>query len=384
MSNIGINGHIVTPSKVIENGTLVIKNDRIINILTPKVLRPSFDCTYDFRGKYLYPGLIDLHLHGVLGEDTTDGNEAGLSTIRSYCASCGVTGFLATTVTEDRSRLTRALEAVMKLRNTQRPGATILGVHLEGPYLSVGRRGAHNTKFLRSPDISEMAEYISLGHGLIKRVTLAPELPGSLDLIRFLSDQSICISLGHSEADQETCFQAFQNGARLVTHLFNGMDPLHHRKPNLLSFALGCDEIAVEIIADMIHVRPEIIQIALRCKDEDHFIAVSDAVRPTGLKDGEYEFGGEQMIVQNGIARMKSTMSLAGSTSPLNKCLYNLRSHFQLSHPRLSKIGSLIPAQLIQMDDHLGSLEINKIADVAVFDDQFNCHAAFVSGVKIF
>ena len=130
----------------------------------------------------------------------------------------------------------------------------------------------------------------------------------------------------------------------MVTHLFNGMDPLNHRNPNLLSFAIGYDDTAVEIIANMIYLHPEIIKITLKCKDENHFIAVSDAVRPTGFSDGEYEFGGEQMIVQDGIARMKSTMSLAGSTSPLNRCLSHLRFHFQLSHQRLAKIGSLIPA----------------------------------------
>ena len=383
MDLIGISGIIVTPSMLIENSTLVMEGNRIVGIVKPEEPLPKLEARYDFPGQYLYPGLIDLHLHGVLGEDTTDGTENGLMRIAQYCATCGVTGFLATTVSEGRTRLRKAIEAVSKLDRDQSRGATILGVHLEGPYLSEGRRGAHNIRNLRSPDLSEMEGFMEISPGLIKRVTLAPELPNSLELIEYLSKRGVCVSLGHSQADQNTCYQAFRKGARLVTHLFNGMDPLHQRNPNLLSFALGCDDIAVEIITDMIHIRPEIITIILKCKDENHLIAVSDAVRPTGFSDGEYEFGGEQMIVREGIARMKSTMSLAGSTSPLNRCLSNLRSHFQLSHHRLAKIGSLIPAGLIGMDDRRGSLEINKIADIAVFDDQFNCLATFVSGKKI-
>ena len=382
MSLIGILGNIVTPSMVIENSILMIEGQWITGIIRPGELAPEFEIRYDYPGMFIYPGLIDLHIHGALGQDATDGEEIGLQKIAEYCASCGVTGFLATTVSESHLRLKKAIETISRLNPKIYQGARILGIHLEGPYLAEGRRGAHNTKNLRIPDFAEMEEFISLAPGLIKRVTLAPELPGSLKLIEYLSQQGICVSLGHSQADQKTCYEAYCKGARLVTHLFNGMDPLNHRKPNLLSFALSYENITVEMITDKIHVYPEIMKIALKCKDEDHFIAVSDAVRPTGFSDGEYEFGGESMIVKNGIARMKSTMSLAGSTSPLNRCLYNLRSEFQLPHPRLAKIGSLIPAQLIQIDRQIGSLEINKKANIAIFDEQFNCCATFISGEK--
>lgn len=382
MSRIGIFGNIVTPQSVINNSTLLIEEKRIVGINRSNEPELKVDTKYDFSGKYIYPGLIDLHLHGALGQDVTDGDFNGLKEITKYFAKCGVTGFLATTVSESYSRLKKAIETVSKFRNDHTSHSQILGIHLEGPYLSEGRRGAHTTKNIRMPNLIEMEEFLNINPGLIKRVTLAPELPGSLELIEFLSKQGVCVSLGHSQADQETCYLAYRKGARLVTHLFNGMDPLNHRKPNLLSFALGFEDITVELIADMIHVHPDIIKIALKCKDEDHFIAVSDAVRPTGFQDGEYEFGGELMVVENGIARMKSTMSLAGSTTSLNRCLANLRSHFQISHQRLAQIGSLIPAQLIGMEHQIGSLEINKNADIAVFDDELNCYAAFIHGEK--
>ncbi|NLJ50000.1 MAG: N-acetylglucosamine-6-phosphate deacetylase [Candidatus Atribacteria bacterium] len=384
MSRIGIVGNIVTPHRLIENATLLVEGKKIVGINESKESELKVDKKCDFTGKFIYPGLIDLHLHGALGHDTTDGDLNGLKEMTKYFATCGVTGFLATTVSESYSRLKKAIEIVSQFRNEHHISyAQILGIHLEGPYLSEGRRGAHNVKNLRAPNLSEMEEFLSIDPGLIKRVTLAPELPGSLELIEFLSKQDVCVSLGHSQADQETCYLAYCKGAHLITHLFNGMDPLNHRKPNLLSFALGFDDITVELIADMIHVHPDIMKIALKCKDEDHFIAVSDAVRPTGFRDGEYEFGGELMIVENGIARMKSTMSLAGSTTPLNRCLANLRSHFQISHSRLAQIGSLIPAQLIGMEHQIGSLEINKNADIVIFDDELNCHATFIHGEKI-
>jgi len=384
MDVIGIYGNIVTPSQVIEDSTVIIVGNKITQIVKRNEPLPPIDARYDFSGKYIYPGLIDLHVHGALGQDATDGEIDGLKEMSQYFVRCGVTGLLATTVSESHSRLKKALEVAAKFNQIPSQGARFLGIHLEGPYLSEGRRGAHNAKNLRLPDFSEMEELLNICPNFVKRVTLAPELPQSLKLIEFLSKNGVCVSLGHSQADQETCYQAFRKGARLVTHLFNGMDPLHHRKPNLLSFALGFNEITVELIADMIHVHPDIIKVALNCKDEDHFIAVSDAIRATGFPDGEFEFGGEMMVVENGIARMKSTLSLAGSTSPLNRCLSNLHSHFQLSHPRLSKIGSLIPARLIQMDQQLGSIEINKKGDIAIFDEQLNCHATFIEGVKIF
>jgi N-acetylglucosamine-6-phosphate deacetylase len=384
MDVIGIYGNIVTPTQVIENSTLIIDGNKITQIVKRNEPLPPIDTRYDFSGKYIYPGLIDLHVHGALGQDATDGEIDGLKKMSQYFVRCGVTRLLATTVSESYLRIKKAIKVAAKFNQIQSQGARFLGIHLEGPYLSEGRRGAHNANNLRLPDFSEMKELLNICPNLVKRVTLAPELPQSLKLIEFLSKNGVCVSLGHSQADQETCYQAFRNGARLVTHLFNGMDPLHHRKPNLLSFALGFNEITVELIADMIHVHPDIIKVALKCKDEDHFIAVSDAVRPTGFPDGEYELGGEMMVVENGIARMKSTLSLAGSTSPLNRCLSILRSHFQLSHPRLSKIGSLIPARLIQMDQQLGSIEINKNGDIAIFDEQLNCHATFIEGVKIF
>ncbi|MCX6090264.1 MAG: N-acetylglucosamine-6-phosphate deacetylase, partial [Candidatus Atribacteria bacterium] len=324
MNECGVRGRVVTSSGVLENGTLVIENGRIVNIDPEPVPPQAFHRFYDFSGKCLFPGLIDLHTHGVLGEDVTDGKVPALRSISQYLFSCGVTGFLATTMTESRERLLRAIEAVVRFQKEPGSGASILGIHLEGPYLCFNRRGAHNARYLRQPDREEMEQFVTAGEGLVKRVTIAPELDGSLKIIRWCTDQGICVSLGHSEADQETCFQAFQQGARLVTHLFNGMDPLHHRKPNLLSFALGFEEIAVELIADFIHVRPEVIEIVLKCKDPDHFLPVSDAVRPTGLTDGRYEFGGEMMEMKNGIARMELTGSLAGSTSPINRGLAHL------------------------------------------------------------
>ncbi|WP_369017609.1 N-acetylglucosamine-6-phosphate deacetylase [Thermatribacter velox] len=372
-------GQLVTPYGVFK-GSLLIKGDIIEDVHIGDVFSKECEGVFDFGDAYLFPGLIDLHIHGAVGEDFMDGSPEGIERITTFLLQHGVTRFLATTLTESKERTERAIEAIVSCKKLF---PSILGIHLEGPYLSPERRGAQNASFLRKPDLNEIKEFIALGEGLIKRVTIAPELDNALDIVEYLASQDILVSLGHSTADYRISFQAFLKGARLVTHLFNGMDPLHHRSPNLLAFALGFEGICVEMIADLIHVSPEIMKIALLCK-RNRLILISDAIRATGLQDGMYEMGGEMMEMKDGIARMVSTGSLAGSTLTLDQALYNLKQLFDLSLPELARMASLLPAKLLKIDDRLGSLEKNKIADIVVFDENFRVQGVFLAGEKIF
>ncbi|MBC7218005.1 MAG: amidohydrolase family protein, partial [Candidatus Caldatribacterium sp.] len=235
--------------------------------------------------------------------------------------------------------------------------------------------------FVRLPDVREMEEFLEAGNGLIKRVTIAPEIEGALELIGYLASLGVLVSLGHSEADYATSLRAYLLGARLVTHVFNGMEPLHHRKPNLLAFALGFEGIWVEVIADGVHIAPEILQILLGCKAH-RTIVVSDAVRATGMEDGVYELGGEAIKVERGIARVLSSGNLAGSTVSLRGALLNLLRAFGFSLPYLASLGSLYPAELLGIDDTLGSLERGKKADIVVFDEAFNVKGVFLNGER--
>jgi len=378
-----ITGDIVTPYRVIPQGTLFLQEDRIGRVCGPDETVPAGE-RHSFPGSFLFPGLIDLHIHGVLGEDSTDGRAEGLEIIRSFLLTCGVTTFLPTTMTERREAILNAFRTLREVLGKQTKGSRMPGLHLEGPYLSMNRRGAHNPRYLRKPDRKEIDDFCETGEGLFARMTIAPELPGALELIDVLTRRGVMVSLGHTEADYQTARKAFYCGARLVTHVFNAMDPLHHRQANFLSFALGFPEIAVELIADGVHVTPEVMRLVLQLKNQDNLVLVSDAVRAAGLGDGDYTLGGQDMKVSGGIARIPFTDSLAGSTTPLNQMLRGIRDVFELSLSTLARMGSLVPARLLGIDDCYGSLERGKLADIAVFDRDFHCKAVFLGGEPVF
>jgi len=374
----GIKGKVVTPGEVIP-GMVVVRESRIEGIF-PHPGNEDLEVVYDFKDSFIFPGLVDLHLHGLQGEDVTEGGVKSIQKISALLPSFGVTSFLPTTLTADLATLFKIIEETKSEIMASREGARVLGLHLEGPYLSLGRRGAHDPTYLRKPHEEEIKSLIQKGEGVIKRITIAPELPGALEAIEYLAQNGILISLGHSEADYETSKRAWERGAKMVTHLFNGMDPLHHRQPNLLAFALGNDEIYAEIIADKIHVKPEVIKIALKCKAPDHLCIVSDALKVSNLPEGVYELSGQKAEVREGMAYLPSG-TLAGSTFLLPQMLYNLRELFSISLPELAKMASFIPAQLVGKEKELGSIEKGKIADIVVFDNHFQVEAVFINGV---
>ncbi|HSV30478.1 MAG TPA: N-acetylglucosamine-6-phosphate deacetylase [Atribacteraceae bacterium] len=378
-----ITGNIVTPYRVISQGTLFLRGDRIERVCGPGEELPKGEC-FAFPGHFLFPGLIDLHIHGVLGEDSTDGRADGLEIIRSYLMTCGVTTFLPTTMSERREAVLGAFRTLREVLDSKTKGPRLPGLHLEGPYLSMNRRGAHNPQYLRNPDWGEIDDFFKEGESLFARMTIAPELPGALEAIDVLTRRGVLISLGHTEADYQTSQKAFYRGARLVTHVFNAMDPLHHRQANFLSFALGFPEIAVELIADGVHVVREVMQLVLKLKNQDNLVLVSDAVRAAGLGDGDYTLGGQAMKVSGGIARIPFTDSLAGSTTSLNQMLRGIREAFDVSFPDLARMGSLVPARLLGIDDRFGGLERGKVADIAVFDKDFHCQAVFLGGEPLY
>lgn len=381
-----IKGCLVTSYGLLQGGALLIEGKRVKEVILPEDV-PSFVVGkgrelpfLDFGDCYILPGLIDLHVHGASGFDFMDGNSESVLRITNFLLREGITRFLATTLTEGRNRILKAIEAIV---GVARSSPSILGIHLEGPYLSYSRRGAHNPLFLRRPVLREIEGFLEAGGGLIRRVTIAPELEGSMEAIACLSSQGVLVSLGHSEADYATSIRAFLQGARLVTHVFNGMDPLHHRTPNLLSFALGFGEIFLELVADGVHVAPEIMRIVLACKPDKTVIA-SDMIRATGMEDGVYEMGEEEIEIRGGVARLVSSGSLAGSTVSLKHALLNLRKIFELPLPQLAWMGSLLPARLLGMEGNLGSLERGKIADIVVLDKDFVVKAVFVDGQEVY
>jgi N-acetylglucosamine-6-phosphate deacetylase len=262
-------------------------------------------------------GLVDIHFHGQAGYDVMSENPEDILGLSLHLKAQGLAGFLATFVSSSKEDFIRSLETVKKIQGREK-GAKILGVHLEGPFLHADRKGAHNPKHLRPPDLAEIKEWIAAGEGIVKLVTIAPELPGAHDAVRFLVKKGVRVSMGHSTATFEQAAEAKKVGVRSVTHLFNAMNPLHHRTPGLPGFALVDDDLYTEIIADGVHVSDEIVRLVLRSRPKKKIILISDGLFITKRKDtSDIQLGGLTVrTFPDGSLRLPDG-TLAGSNSTL-------------------------------------------------------------------
>lgn len=304
----------------------------------------------DLKGQTVIPGLIDIHTHGAVGIDTMDGEN--IENISEYLLKNGITSWLPTTMTVDMEDIKRVTDTIPETK-----GAKILGYHLEGPYISKNRKGAQNEKYIKNPDITE---FESLKN--IKMVTIAPELPGSME---FIQNCKAVVSIGHTDSDYETTINAIKNGAKCLTHTFNAMPPLNHRNPGPIGAAID-ENIYVQVICDGLHIHKSVIKMLYRTFGADRMILISDSMRATGLSDGEYEFGGQMIDVKNGIARTKDG-ALAGSTSNLRTCVKKA-IEFGIPKDDAIKMASETPAKLLGIKK--GKIAVGYDADFVVVDDE--------------
>ncbi len=331
----------------------------------------------DAGGCYLIPGLVDIHTHGAMGEDFSDGKAEGLPTLSKYYAAHGVTSYLATTMTLKEPVLADAMHAI---RDAKRPenGAKCAGVHLEGPFLGYAKRGAQAAENLHKPDPEMFARLNEESGGMVKLVTVACEEEGGLEFIRKVSP--VCtVSLGHSSADYDTALEGFAAGATHATHLFNGMDPIHHRKPGIIgaTFHAGA---SVELICDGLHIHPEVIRMVHRLYGENLNL-ISDSLRCAGMPDGDYELGGQPITVKNGKATLSGTDTLAGSSISMLDALRNV-VRFGLSLPDAVYAASTAPAKAARLTD-IGELAVGKRADFLLLDKDLELKAVYIDGKKL-
>lgn len=332
----------------------------------------------DAGGCYVIPGLVDIHTHGAVGEDASDGSAEGLAVMSRHYARGGVTSFCPTTATVSEAVLTKAMEAIGRF---ERPanGAKVVGVHLEGPFLCYTKRGAQAAEHLRKPDTEIFRRLNEVSGGLVKLVTVAPEEPGALEFIREIS--KICtVSLGHTAADYGTAMAAFEAGAAHVTHLYNGMPSLHHREPGVIAAAADAGA-TVELITDGLHIHPAVVRLTHRLFGED-LVLISDSLRCAGMPDGEYELGGQPVTMKGGKATLTGTDTLAGSSIHL---MEGLRRAVSFGVPLEAAVTAvtLTPAKAIRVDGEIGSLDVGKWADLVVLDDQLNVKAIYINGKNI-
>lgn len=366
------NARLCTTGRAIPCGWLVVEGGVIADLGegTPAGKAPppgrASDATFDLQGHILAPGLIDLHAHGALGHDTMDATPESLREMARFYARHGVTSFLATTMAASRDALLVALRNICAVQAEGTGGAALLGAHLEGPYLNMARRGAQAPEQVRGVDPAEYTLLLECG---VRLLTLSPELVGSQQLIREAAARGCVVSLGHTCSSYEVVQSAIGMGARHVTHLFNGMEPLHHRVPGAVGAALTSDALTCELIADGIHVHPAVLDLAVRCKGTRGVVLVTDAMRGAGMADGDYELGGQLVSVRDGQARLADGR-LAGSTLTLERGVANISTWAHVPLKEALEMASLNPARELGLQRHKGALAVGMDADLAVLRTQ--------------
>lgn len=331
-------------------------------------------------GCYLIPGLTDLHFHGCVGEDFSDASAAGLQAMADYELSRGITQICPAGMTLGEDTLTRICEnaAAHSAKNTG--GAELAGLHLEGPFLSMAKKGAQNGVFIHDPDAGMLRRLQKAANGLVKLVTLAPEQPGAEEFIRAARQEGVTVSLGHTTADYDTASAAYKAGARQATHLFNAMPPFTHRAPGVVGAAFDSPEVKVELICDGVHIHPSVVRAVFKLFGADRVILISDSLRATGMPDGRYPFGGQEIEVHGNRATMAGDPNtLAGSVSDLMACLKTAVS-FGIPLAGAVTAAAVNPAKVLGIYDRLGSLDVGKQANVAVLDERLDLKAVLFHG----
>ena len=374
-----INGRIVLPDRV-EEGCALLFDAKIQGLVSPAEI-PSGTEIIDAEGKYIIPGLIDMHIHGYLGEDASDGSFDGIRTMAEGVAKNGVTSFLPTTMTvsydELRAAFAQIRRGVEESRSASWQGAQILGVNAEGPFINPSKKGAQAGENIRPGDAAFLKEYLDI----IRVFTIAPEMPGNLDCIREMAGKCL-ISMGHTNATYAEAIAGIEAGVGHVTHLFNAQTPLMHRDPGVVGAALTDDRVSTELIADTFHVNAHLFPLVARMKG-DKLVLITDCTRAGGLEDGEYTLGGQPIFVK-GIECRLADGTIAGSVLKMNAAVRNLLNNTHMQVWDAVNAASLNPARRIGVDNVKGSLEAGKDADIVLCDSDFNVCRTIICGRTIY
>jgi N-acetylglucosamine-6-phosphate deacetylase len=335
----------------------------------------------DAQGDMLLPGFIDLHVHGAMGHELMDASPGGLEAMARYYASHGVTGFLATTWTASREAIQKALELVEEMRGPIRDGATLLGVHLEGPYLHPDRCGAQEVNHIRRADREEALQFLDTG--VIRLVALAPEFEENHWLIDECVKRGITVSAAHTTASYEQMQRAVARGVSHVTHTFNAMQPLGHREPGTVGAALTLPQLSCELIADNVHVHPAAQKILVDSKTPAGVILITDSIRPAGLPPGDYMLDDRPVNNRTGAVRLPDG-TLAGSILTMERALQNICASTGRQLAEMWPTSSLNAARAIGLSACKGSLEAGKDADLVLLDEAFKVHLTIAQGEIVF
>jgi N-acetylglucosamine-6-phosphate deacetylase len=326
------------------------------------------DVVLNASGCYVIPGLVDVHFHGCVGEDFSDATPEGLQKMADFELSQGVTYLCPAGMTLPEEQLAAICKNAADHRTRSTGGAEVVGVHLEGPFLSTAKKGAQNGEFLHDPDIPMLKRLQEAAQGCVRLITVAPEQPGAMEFIRAAVEMGVTVSVGHTAADFDTAKAAFAAGATHATHLYNGMPPLHHRTPSVIGAAFDSPGVQAELICDGVHIHPAMVRLAFRLFGRERMILISDSLRATGMPDGEYPFGGQMIEVHGNRATILGhPETLAGSVTSLMGCLRQAAA-FEIPLADAVRACTYNPAQSIGIADRAGTLDIGKEASVVLLD----------------
>lgn len=384
------NGRIITPHRIIPNGTILITGDTITAIAEGDA---SFDDAIEIDAKenYVSPGFIDIHVHGGGGYDFMDESEEAFLKIAQTHAKHGTTAMLPTTLTSEKEGLLHTLELYEQANKKNTSGAQFIGMHLEGPYFALNQRGAQDPKYIRDPDPAEYKEILQHSPS-IKRWSAAPELKGAIEFGKYITSKGVLAAVAHTDAIYEEVLDAFENGYTLATHLYSAMSGVTRRNAfryaGVIESAYLLDEMDVEIIADGVHLPAPLLKLVYKIKGADRTALITDAMRAAGMSEGESVLGnlktGLKVIVEDGVAKLPDRTSFAGSVATADRLVRTMINLADVPLIEAVRMITKTPARIMKIDDKKGSLAEGKDADVLIFDEDINIKMTMINGKIIY
>ena len=384
------NGRIITPFRIIENGTIIISGSKIIEVCEGNIEVPDA-VEIDAKGNYISPGFIDIHVHGGGGHDFMDGTVNAFLKIAETHARYGTTSMLPTTLTAEKEELFKTLELYKQANQLNVSGAQFLGIHLEGPYFAMNQRGAQDPRYIRNPDPDEYKEILDRSSD-IKRWSAAPELPGAIEFAHYMKSKGVLVALAHTDAIYEEALIGFENGFTLATHFYSLMNGVIRKNAFRYAGPIECayqiDEMDVEIIADGIHLPPSLLKLIYKQKGTDRIALITDAMRAAGMPPGESILGslhdGLKVIVEDGVAKLPDRSSFAGSVATTDRLVRNMVNMAGATLNDAIRMMTRTPAVILGIENKKGSLIPGKDADIVIFDDDIQVQMTMVNGKVVY